>query len=699
MSGPLGLLKKITTDLESRFRLELAKSGRTVKHFELEQNVSSVWSDNTLQDLYSEKQLDGAVVSLTLLEMFSRIHYQLDNLLRSVPDKYDINDESLLHNRVKRSMDSHQNVSEGFSFEEDPSLMECLHKNSSERVKREILGGIALGVGMWNSYRISTIESHFANLSSKFNVLVDSVSLLSSQHTQLAADVELMKRLIHMISSNNYRKILAMSVSTSNRLQSVVDDVSDIVTMGRQRKVSSRLINGDSLMELFVKLKKKAVELESRLLLEHHTDIYDVQASYGYSQDGLFFKIYVHVPLASNSETLSLFEHIPFPMAYQSMIANATVTPDPGPDKFLAVMPTEISPDGHKFRVLNEVELQGCFKLRNYFLCSGRNTLRLDFKSSCIGSLWMQDHNLVIKNCAMKLEPLHEVVVKTAPRQWLVFSPKLLFISTKCGKNTVESLRFERQTLVTLVENCEITLTRFLLSTDTNSMLDFKVRTFEWRYFGSIFSPTSTADDDLNKIIDKISFSKSKYGLPDLSDLRHYFDVSENRLSRIWEAITNLNLFSWFGNVYMFILYVVIIWLCIMALTKGWFKKCCCPKKNIIPRRNSSIIRSVRSSSVAYNVPVQQQSSTPENNMPPSYSSIVSAPSESFNSNSDPNLMYPLVPMVSEVNQRSGAMYPLVPLESSEADQCLIKFGSGNHENFICHHHDPIHGCNGSFTK
>ena len=681
LQGPLDLLKSVTAELEARSKVELRKYSRPIKQFDLEFNVSSVWSDNTLQELYSERHLDGAVVTLTLLEMFYRIYHQLDSLLRSVPENYNVNEDVLVHQRSRRAT-----LEDSFSFTDNPWELRCLNSNfSSDRTKREVIGGLALGLGLWNSYRISTIESHFANMSSKYNTLVDSVSLLSSQHNQLAADVELMKRLIHIISSNNYRKILATSISTSDHLRDTVDTVVEIITSGRQRRISPKLINGDDLVKLFLSLKKKAAELDSELLLSHPTDIYEVQASYGYSQSGLFFKIYAHVPMASKSETLSLFEHIQFPLVYQSMATNLTITPDTGLDRFLAVLPTETSPDGHKYRVLDEPSLQNCFKLRGYYLCSGRNTLRLDIKSSCIGSLWMQDHDLIVKNCNMKVEPLQEVVVKIAPRQWLVFSPTVLIRSVKCGKNVVQSLRFEHQTSVTLVEDCEVPLSRFILSSDSNLLMDFKVQTHEWRYFGNIFSPTTLIDDDLNKAIDKISMTKGKYGLPNLSDLKYHYEVSGDHLSKVWKAISNLNLFSWFGNVYMFILYVVIIWVCYIVISKGWLKKCCCFKKKIpISRSDSSIIRPIRTPSVRYTVPSQSSS-------PPPYNSVV-----------EENPSAPIVFVDNETSSDTSPLYPsLESVESEPSQQCFIKYSSKNKslENFVCHHHDPIHGCNGTFDR
>jgi len=695
LRGPLSLLRNVTTDLEVRFRQEVQKSKIPIQKFIPLPNVTSIWDDESLQSMYAGPALEGAVATLSLLEMFYRIYNQLSDLLLSVPEKYNIHESSLLHSRVKRSLEN------DFTFDDDPIFMKCFspYTNTSHRTKREILGGAALGISLWNSYRLSNIESHLKNLSSKYNLLVDSVSLLSSQHNQLAADVEIMKRLIHLYATNSQKKIMAASMSTADQLRDTVDNVVSIVTSGRQRRVSPRLINGDSLAELFVSLQKKAKELNSELLLQHPSDIYDVQASYGYSQSGLFFKIYAHVPLASKTETLALFEHIPFPLVFQSMAANLTITPNPGSDRYLAVLPSDVSPDGHKYRVLNEAELKDCFQLRDYYLCSGRNILRLDMGSSCIGSLWMQNHSLVVQNCNMLIEPLQEVAVKTSPRQWLVFSPKVFSVSANCGKNVVQSLRFEPQTMITLIEDCEINLQRHILSSDVNILFDFKVETYEWRYFGSLFTPPSSPED-INSIINQIVNSKDKYGLQDLGYLKHNFEAPTDHLSQLWKSISELNLFAWFGNVYMFIFYVLILWLCFhLFITRGWLRKCCCPKKEEFSRDDSSIIRPVKTSSVRYTMPPLSKPLVKSGKSisitarplkplpsPPPYNSIV--------------IDNPPSAPITRDNETS--LYPtLAPLMGESSSQCFIKYSNEAHDpkDFICHHHDPIHGCNGSFTK
>jgi len=630
--------------------------------------------------LFSEKQLDGAVVLLTLIEMFSRIQDQLNSLLRSVPDNYDIKDNVLIHRRVKKSAEFVSN--ETFSFLDDPFMMKCLNPNLRNRTKREILGGVALGIGVWNSYRIDNIESHMAKLSTKYNLLVDHVSLMGNRHAQLTADVELMKRLIHMLTSNNYRKILASAISASDRLRDTVDNIVDIVTSGRQRRISPRLVNGDDLAEMFINLKKKAKDLNSELLLEHPTDLYDVQASYGYDKSGLFFRVYAHVPLASQSETLSLYEHVPFPLAYQSLLSNMTITPDTGVDKYLAVLSAGTN---HRYRVLSEVDIQNCFKLRNYFLCSGRNILRLDMKSSCIGSLWLMDQDLVIRNCPMKTEPLQEVAVKLTPHEWLIFSPDLLIASAACNKGLTQSIRFEKQTRLSMPEDCEVSLSRFHLSTDSNILVDFKIKVHEWRYFGKIFPPStsSSSNHSFDNVIDQIMAARDIYQ-EDLSHLKHQFEATDNFLSKIWNSLSNLNLFSVFGNVYMFLLYIAIIWLLFTCISRGWFKKIVCLKRRRNIRKDSSIIRPVRTASVHFSKPSENVSLKTEPEPPP-YASVAIETPDSLEAIATAPFFKPITS----------------PAPWSDGTSCYVKTipDGQDSRNFVCHHHDPIHGCNGVFNQ
>lgn len=659
MQGPLTLLDKIIADLENAYKADMKRANKPIIRVKTQEDITSIWGDSRLQELYQDRTLDSAAVYLILLEMFLRISRQLRGLLTAVPEKYDIHEASMIH----------------------------------ARTKREIIGGIALGMSIWNSHRISTLESHLHNFSSQYNLLVESTSLLSDKHNQLAADVELMSRLLVIILNGNARKVLATSISVADRLRNTIDDVTSIITSGQQRKVSPRLINGDDLNQLFIAVSKKAKDLDCEMIMDQPSDLYEIEASYGYSQNGLNFGIYIHIPIVPKSQKLALLEHIPFPISFQSFATNTTLTPNTGPDKFLAVLPSrQTSPSPpysghvpHKYRVLSETEFQSCFKLRSYYLCAGRNTLRTDIGSSCIGSLWLKDKDLIIKNCDIKKEPLQEVAVKLSPREWLVLTPEPQTAPVLCGRDVIKSLRFERQTRVKLIEDCDMSLRFHHLTTDVNILYDFKLETHEWRYFGSVFDEIITKNDLINEIIEDVDASKEKYGLPDLTHLKHYITPSKDVFSEIWDAISSLNLFSWFGNVYTFLVIVLVIYIIYLAFSKGWITKCLCgdekKKNNDLPiiRPMKSVNFSVSNVSTSSSSRLSRKVDEPQ---PPPYSSVVAEESE-----------IPSAPLLASMSV----------LKTNSPLNCVVKSIRKGQEmkNFVCHHHSPesAQGCSGSFSQ
>jgi hypothetical protein len=530
-------------------------------------------------------------------------------------------------------------------------------------------------MGVWNSYKINKLEGQLHKLSSKFNLFVNATSLLSSKHQQLAADVLLMKRLVQILAQNNYRKILAHSMSSANHLQSTIATIMDVITQGRQLRISPKLINGDALAELFISLTKRAKELDSTLLIHQPSDMYDVQASYGYSELGRCFKIYAHVPLASKSQTLKLMRFLPFPFYFQSKESNATISPDPGQNTYLAVLPQAQHASGsrHRFRVLNEAEIASCFKLRSYHICPNRNLLQTKIAESCIGGLWLKDNELIVKNCDFLVEPSQEVAVKLAPREWLVFSPTPNTFSPICEDNVIDSLKFESQTRLTLPEGCELHLNDYYLSTDSNLLFDFKVQTHEWRFYGSIFPNISNDGEKLDLFIEDLSTLKTRYGVKDLSHLRHYFESSSDLLSNIVRSVSNLELFSWFGNVYTFLIYIAIFLLCYIVISRGWLKFL------LFRSRKGATINTFERPLRVPRAQFHNPSFAENPSGSPSYSAIEMDP--------------PSAPLIIESNNE------LQPNFSSS--RCTVKHLAKGQKmkNFLCCVHDPVNGCSGSFKK
>lgn len=323
------------------------------------------------------------------------------------------------------------------------------------------------------------------------------------------------------------------------------------------------------------------------MILEEPADLYRVETTYAYEQKGTIFAIYVHVPMVEKKEKLKLYEYVRFPII-QSFRANATIIPDVGEETNIAVVPiaqeTRVieAISQHRFRTMSETDIHSCQKIRNVHLCGGRNLLRTDIEESCIGGLWLADNSIIANNCEMKITKSKEFVAKVSANTWMVFSPKSLSTTVQCGE-VVETIRFnEGQSRVEMPENCELLSYTAYLSTDININMDFKYKVIEWKFNGDVFEEFTKDGENVNEIIRGIVKTKSRFSLGDITHLKHYYTASSGEIAKIWEYVTSLNVFAWFGNIYMFLtvcLVVIILWFCYKGGCIGLTYRCLVGKK------------------------------------------------------------------------------------------------------------------------
>lgn len=604
---PMKQLDDMVAQVYEAYSAEMERFNQSFAPITSRQDISTVFGVEGVGPIYTERSLDGAYMLLSVMDNFMKYSRQLKDLLSAVP----------------------RNSSES-------QIDQFTHK----KVKREILGAAALLLGVHNSLKISELEENLEALNSNFNTVVDSVELLNQKHTQLAVDVGVILRLTKSLFLSN-RKVFSAAVTLLDSLRGTVDDITSIMTSGQRRRVSVRLINGEALNELFRAMKLRAASRGLEMILEQPSDVYDLESSYAYEPETLKFRIYIHFPFLYPADRLSLFEYLKFPLA-ESFAHNASITPVPKDIKYLGIIPSSdrSSPSAsskHKFRLLTHSELQACSRFRKYFFCSNRNVLRTDSDESCAVSLWLQDHNLIVKNCDMEITPFREHVAKVAQNQWVVMSPKPAQYPVVCGSRTLKPVHLSNQSMITLPEGCRIELERFVLSTDSNSYSEVTVQRFSWSFTGSVFDGIIEDRKDLNEMIQEIVRTRSKYGIADISGLKRQYKASPNLIKRLWDSITSLSIFSGLSNIFSLAFYVFIAWLIFIAYSRGWISWCFNLGRSksktetefVVERPLRSSIRRSRPSP-SKKIRVHRVPSDLESEVPPPYSSVMFEPSRSL---------------------------------------------------------------------
>lgn len=441
-----------------------------------------------------------------------------------------------------------------------------------QRVKKDVLGGIALAVGLRNMYYINELERQFANMSAKYNTLVDSVQLLNKHVLDVSMNVELLQQLLKMISHKNYHKIITLVVVLNDQLKDTIDSIHNIILQGQHKRMSTKLLSGEQSVELFERIREVASQQGCEMVLQDPSDLFEIEASYGYDQEAKYFAVYLHVPLVEPDELLVLYKYIPFPLYLESLGYNRTVLPQ-GYEDYIAILPfrsENSKTTAHRYRSLSESELNDCFRLRHTYLCSGRNTLLTNAEDTCIGALFLKQSKLIETRCSVEISNIPQFAAKLGHGHWMVYSVNTYSAMAQCG-SFKETVTIEKTVDLRMPENCKLDLNNMELSTDSHMDEDHPSNLITWAYSGEIFRDFTADKITSTDLINDLLKIKNRVDLKDLAHLKHFYAHTENHLSKIWDYLSGFSIFSFFGNTTLVILVIVFIY---VAARCGWFKLC-----------------------------------------------------------------------------------------------------------------------------
>ncbi len=184
-----------------------------------------------------------------------------------------------------------------------------------------------------------------------------------------------------------------------------------------------------------------------KLLVNNPFERYDIESSYGNSEQNQTMYVALHVPMVEEGQELGLKKFILYPLK-QSLKVNATIIQEVGDYRFLAIIPKKgtssqdsLAP-ANSYRVFNTNEIDSCFRFGTVRICAGRNTLHTDIENSCVASLWLREESLIQRNCEMSISKRQQIVVKMDVNKWMLFSPETSSHTVECGKKT-ETILFE----------------------------------------------------------------------------------------------------------------------------------------------------------------------------------------------------------------------------------------------------------------
>jgi hypothetical protein len=172
-------------------------------------------------------------------------------------------------------------------------------------------------------------------------------------------------------------------------------------------------LNPAEMAALFKKLEERALEAGCELLIQYHSDLFQIETSLLY--DGQDAHLLLHVPMTPKNSLLRLFRLHPFPLP---MFETHHLLPDVK-DNVLAISSTDT-----RFNMqLSSTDLMSCHRVNQLFMCDSFGVMSKRFNNTCLGALYMQQFEAAQTLCPFKVVPVEEQVYQLRKGHFIAYLP------------------------------------------------------------------------------------------------------------------------------------------------------------------------------------------------------------------------------------------------------------------------------------
>jgi hypothetical protein len=229
------------------------------------------------------------------------------------------------------------------------------------------------------------------------------------------------------------------------------------------RRLSVDYLTPHEIRQVYERVKSRARELGYELLIDHHTDIFQVEATLLF--DGDDGHILVHIPIAPASAILNLFRLQPFPLPF---FEGHYLVPDVKND-ILGLS----AHDNRMGTVLSSQDLLACHRVNQRFMCSNHGVLSKNLTNTCLGSLYLQNFPLAQKICKFEVTPIEERIYQLRKNWYITYLTKPMTVPIRCQNGTLKDhhLREGVQT-IHVSPGCMATFDHHVVYSDFSMRLD-----------------------------------------------------------------------------------------------------------------------------------------------------------------------------------------------------------------------------------
>jgi hypothetical protein len=227
-----------------------------------------------------------------------------------------------------------------------------------------------------------------------------------------------------------------------------------------------------------------------------------LQHETSFKATGNGFDIFLHVPLVQPNSAMTVYRHVPLPMAIDE---DLELEVNPMID-FLA-----ISNDGKFFKTLSSAQLNLCRKIADHFVCNHQNVVRkapetLDSveidDGICAWSLFLRKFDFAKKACNAHIKSRSSKAFQLSANAFLLYNHKPEVVAITCRNHSTDikrNLQVHKATKIPLPAGCSAETEEFVLHASDAGFLapdDRFTRHWNWKGYADAF----VADIDLDRL-------------------------------------------------------------------------------------------------------------------------------------------------------------------------------------------------------
>lgn len=382
----------------------------------------------------------------------------------------------------------------------------------------------ATAMGIYNTAQINFLKTELTQVQENSKRLFEVVSSHEQEFAALNGAIRNLATQMTTILMSNPTLLDARLSRIEAQIRNRLRMATHAIQAGQHRRLAVDYLTSGQIRQLFSSLQLRAAEFSCELLIAHHSDLFQIEVSLLF--DGLDMHLLLHVPMVPHNSLLRLFKLHPFPLPF---FTDHFLMPDVQND-ILAV-----SSNDHRFSIqLSSVDLLGCHRMNQVFMCSKFGVLSRQFNQTCLGALFNQDFVAAKHICKFTVTPVVEKVMQLRHNWFVAYLPSATTCPIKCMNGSASELHLSKGSQrFYLSPGCEAHFREHKVSADLSIQMPNDLIHYEWDWEPTdlIHLPHTDIEEQLQQLKE---FGLHRPTLTSLQYLAHQFTQEKPRTLAHW---------------------------------------------------------------------------------------------------------------------------------------------------------------------